>query len=131
MDVKHIPFVQESRVFVPKEEPPPRPSVSKQEKPSPSEGPPPSPDRVGGVLGAADIHEMAEHIAEIINEAMRVLEFSLNFEPDYEDGDVTIKVLDGEGKLIRQIPLTEFHTLKSRLSAGDLEGGILTNQVIP
>jgi uncharacterized FlaG/YvyC family protein len=131
MDVRQIPPVQETRVIVPKEDPPARPSVSKEGKPSSTEGPPPAPDRVGATLGAADTHELAEHIAEIINEAMRALQFSLNFEPDYEDGDIRIKVLDGEGNLIRQIPLYEFQGLKDKLSTGNVEGGILTNQVVP
>jgi uncharacterized FlaG/YvyC family protein len=131
MEVRQIPIIQESRSFVLKDDLPVRPSVSKEEKASSSEGASPSPERVGGMSGAADVHEMAEHIAEIINEAMRALNFSLNFEPDYENGDVTIRVLDAEGKLVRQIPLTEFDTLQNKLSAGTFEGGFLTNQIVP
>lgn len=131
MEVRETALVQENRFFVPKEDQPPRASVSKEERASAAEGPPPSPDRVGATLGPADVHEMAEHISEIINEAMRALNFSLNFEPDFKSGEVTIRVMDEEGKLVRQIPLSEFYSLRDKLSSGALEGGILTHQVVP
>jgi uncharacterized FlaG/YvyC family protein len=134
MEVRHIPLTFENRVPLPKEEPPARPSASPEEKAAPSEnqnGRSPVTERVEATLGSADIHEMAEHIAEVINEAMRALDFSLNFEPDFEEGQVTIRVMDGEGNLIRRIPLSEFHALQSKLSAGNLDGGFLTHKVVP
>jgi uncharacterized FlaG/YvyC family protein len=128
MEFRQIPPVGENRVMVSREEPPPRPAVSPQERPS--EGTPQRPEQVGAVPGTPDIHEFAEQLAEILNEAMRNLQFSINFEPDREEGIVTIKVIDGEGRLIRTIPLSKLLSISRRLVAGAVENGILLDRAI-
>ena len=129
MELRQIaPVGDGNRVVVAREELPPRPAVSPQERPS--EGTPQGPEKVGAVPGVPDIHEFAEQLAEILNEAMRNLHFSINFEPDTEEGIVTIKVIDGEGKLIRTIPLSKLLSISRKMVAGALEKGILVDQII-
>jgi uncharacterized FlaG/YvyC family protein len=43
-------------------------------------------------------------VTENINLLMRSMSYSLQFVTDRENGKVVIKVLDGEGKVVRQIP---------------------------
>ena len=43
-------------------------------------------------------------VAEGINNFLKKMQYTLQFVVDKENGDVTIKVLDENGKLIRQIP---------------------------
>jgi uncharacterized FlaG/YvyC family protein len=47
-----------------------------------------------------DIHALAEKM----NQSLQDMRYSLQFVPDMESGQVVIKVLDGDGKLIRRIP---------------------------
>jgi uncharacterized FlaG/YvyC family protein len=47
-----------------------------------------------------DIHALAEKM----NESMQDMRYSLQFVPDMESGQVIIKVLDVDGKIIRRIP---------------------------
>ena len=47
-----------------------------------------------------DIHALAEKM----NKSLQDMRYSLQFVPDMESGQVVIKVLDGEGKVIRRIP---------------------------
>jgi uncharacterized FlaG/YvyC family protein len=49
---------------------------------------------------------------------LKAMSFSLQFVPNREAGQVTIKVLDGEGRLIRQIPPGEIVSLSSNIGAG-------------
>ncbi|MBM3302988.1 MAG: flagellar protein FlaG, partial [Deltaproteobacteria bacterium] len=48
--------------------------------------------------------ESVRELADRINEFMRSMNYSLQFVPDREAGIVVIRVLDGKGKVIRQIP---------------------------
>jgi len=43
-------------------------------------------------------------VAEGINSFLKKMQYSLQFVVDKKNGDVTIKVMDENGKLIRQIP---------------------------
>ncbi len=57
------------------------------------------------------IRKLTEHI----NQMMKEMDFSLQFIPGGEGEQVVIKVLDGDGKVIRQIPPEELDTLSSNI----------------
>lgn len=57
----------------------------------------------------ANIRQLAENL----NQFMRSIDYHLQFIPDREAGIVIIKVLDGDGKLIRQIPPEAILSLSS------------------
>lgn len=59
--------------------------------------------------------ESIKQLAENLNQFMKNLDYNLQFIPDREAGIVIIKVLDGNGKLIRQIPPEAFLSLSSRI----------------
>lgn len=59
--------------------------------------------------------EIVQQLAENLNQIMRSINYNLQFIPDREAGVVIIKVLDGNGKLIRQIPPEAFLSLSSRI----------------
>ena len=48
--------------------------------------------------------ESLRAIAERINQSLKSMGYSLQFIPNKESGTVVIKVLDGNGRVIRQIP---------------------------
>lgn len=66
---------------------------------------------ISSVLDEETIHELADRI----NEFMRSMNYSLQFVPDRESGMVIIKVLDGKGKVVRQIPPEELASISSML----------------
>ena len=57
-----------------------------------------------------------------INKFMAEMHYSLQFMVDNKDGQVLIKVLDGDGKLIRQIPPEELVAIAENMgqSAGQV-----------
>lgn len=128
MEVRQVISPQEGKVTPARDHPGPRPCASPKET-SP-EGRPPVPQRVDPILRAPDVHEMARHIAEVLNEAMRSLKFSLSFEPAGDGESITIRVVDGDGRLIRTIPLSEFLSLARRLTDGTWNSGFLADKVI-
>jgi len=71
--------------------------------------------------------ETAKALAEHINSFMRNMRYSIQFVMDKEDGQVIIKVLDGEGNLIRRIPPEAMSALSSRI--GD-SIGMVVNQTL-
>jgi uncharacterized FlaG/YvyC family protein len=71
--------------------------------------------------------ETAKALAEHINTFMRSMRYSLQFEMDKENGRVIIKVMDGEGNLIRRIPPEAMTALSSRI--GD-SIGMVVNQTL-
>jgi len=62
--------------------------------------------------------EAIRRLTENINQMLKDMSFSLQFVPNREAGQVVIKVLDGDGKLIRQIPPEEIASLSSNLGEG-------------
>ena len=48
--------------------------------------------------------ESLRAVAERINQSLKSMGYSLQFVPNKESGIVVIKVLDGNGRVIRQIP---------------------------
>ena len=61
-------------------------------------------------------------VAEGINNFLKKMQYSLQFVVDKKNGDITIKVLDENGKLIRQIPPEAMAALSQQ---GDGTGIIL------
>jgi uncharacterized FlaG/YvyC family protein len=58
---------------------------------------------------------------------MKNMRYSIQFVMDKENGQVIIKVLDGEGNLIRRIPPEAMNALSSRI--GD-SIGMVVNQTL-
>ncbi len=65
-----------------------------------------------------------EHLVENLNQIMEQIDYHLKFIPDREAGMVIIKVLDGNGKVIRQIPPEAILSISSRIGESI---GILIN----
>jgi flagellar protein FlaG len=59
--------------------------------------------------------ESVRQLVENLNQFMRSIDYNLQFVPDQEAGIVVIKVLDGNGKVIRQIPPEAILSLSSRI----------------
>ncbi len=70
--------------------------------------------------------ESVRELADRINEFMRSMNYSLQFVPDRESGMVIIKILDGKGKVVRQIPPEELASISSML--GDRIGVLLNER---
>jgi uncharacterized FlaG/YvyC family protein len=62
--------------------------------------------------------ETIRKLTENINQVLKSMSFSLQFVPGREGGQVIIKVLDGDGNLIRQIPPEAVTTLSSNVGDG-------------
>ena len=62
--------------------------------------------------------ETIRKLAENINQILKAMSFSLQFIPGREAGQIIIKILDGDGKLIRQIPPEEIVSLSSNIGEG-------------
>jgi uncharacterized FlaG/YvyC family protein len=85
-------------------DPPPLPVKKQAQRPdepqakmasTPAESPKTAPKADEGNLKA---------VAEGINNFLKKMQYTLQFVVDKKNGDITIKVLDEDGKLIRQIP---------------------------
>lgn len=62
-----------------------------------------------------ELERAARKLADILNEFVRSIGYSLQFIPDREAGLVVIKVLDEEGNVVRQIPPEAFQSLSSMI----------------
>jgi len=71
--------------------------------------------------------ETAKALTEHINTFMRSMRYSLQFVLDKQNDQVIIKVLDEEGKLVRQIPPEAVTELSHRI--GD-STGMVVNQTL-
>lgn len=74
--------------------------------------------------GVSEQEETIRELAENLNRFMKSIDYNLQFIPDREAGIVIIKVLDGNGKVIRQIPPEAIRSLSSRIGESI---GILLN----
>jgi uncharacterized FlaG/YvyC family protein len=74
-----------------------------------------------------NIEKQLKAVAEHLNREMQRMQYSLQFMMDKEGKKIVIKVLDGKGNLIRQIPPEEMQTLSASLG-GDV--GILLNETL-
>ncbi len=68
--------------------------------------------------------ESIEGLATRIKEAAADMRFNLRFVVDKQGGEVVIKVLDGEGKVVRQIPPEAMAELAKSLG---VDAGLLVN----
>jgi uncharacterized FlaG/YvyC family protein len=71
--------------------------------------------------------EAAKALAEHMNSFMQSMRYSLQFVVDRDNNQVIIKVLDGEGNLVRQIPPEALAELSRRSGDGT---GIVVNQTL-
>jgi flagellar protein FlaG len=62
--------------------------------------------------------EAIKAIVENVNRVIEAMRYNIQFVVDQESGGVIIKVVDGEGKLIRQIPPEGLAALSSDTLAG-------------
>jgi uncharacterized FlaG/YvyC family protein len=67
------------------------------------------------VDGSEDIRAFTEHLAEAVNEALKNMRYSLEFVVEQKDRSLTVRVLDSEGEVIREIPPEEIRNLQKRL----------------
>ncbi len=70
-----------------------------------------------------DIHALAEKM----NQSLQDMRYSLQFVPDMESGQVVIKVLDGEGEVIRRIPPEFMAQLAAKV--GDNTGSVVNERL--
>jgi uncharacterized FlaG/YvyC family protein len=71
--------------------------------------------------------EAAKALAEHMNSFMQSMRYSLQFVVDRQNNQVIIKVLDGEGKLVRQIPPEALAELSRKSGDGT---GMVVNQTL-
>ena len=71
--------------------------------------------------------EAAKALTEHMNSFMRSMRYSLQFVVDRQNDQVIIKVLDGEGKLVRQIPPEALAELSQKSGDGT---GMVVNQTL-
>lgn len=64
---------------------------------------------------SADLQAFTEHLAEAVNEALRNMKYSLQFVVEAKDRSLTVRVLDSEGEVIREIPPEEIRSMQQRL----------------
>lgn len=113
--------------------PPLSASVSDETKKKPVQGPvEPDPEAVKEsvdrelVEQVASGHEEAvKKLADSMNKFMNDMSYSLQFIPDKEKGNVIVKVLDNEGKVIRRIPPEEMATISGKIGS---KTGLLVNE---
>ncbi len=83
------------------------------------------PPKKGNLKDLTD--ESIKNLAARMNQIAKDMRFSIQFVVDQHAGKVTIKVLDSEGKLIRQIPPEVMAGVSSEVGA-DL--GVLLNTIL-
>jgi flagellar protein FlaG len=61
----------------------------------------------------SDVQNSREHIARALNEALQSMKFSLQFVVNADR--LSIRVLDGDGEVVREIPPEEVQNMQQRL----------------
>jgi flagellar protein FlaG len=64
---------------------------------------------------SSDIQAFSEHLAEAVNQALRNMRYSLQFVVNGKGKDLTVRVLDAEGEVVREIPPEEIQKMQERL----------------
>ena len=107
----------------------PQISVQKQaDKPEPPKEPEkPAPPPEVPKVNPAPSEETIKALTENLNSFMRSMSYSLQFVLDKENGQVVIKVLDGEGKVIRRIPPEAMTSLSSSMGSSV---GMVVNETL-
>ena len=75
----------------------------------------------------AATEKAAKALTENLNSFVKSMSYSLQFVSDTENGRVVVKVLDGEGKVIRSIPPESAEELAG---SGGTKTGILVNETL-
>ena len=60
-----------------------------------------------------DVQDSSEELARAVNEALQSMKFSLQFVVDADR--LSVRVLDGEGEVVREIPPEEIRNMQQRL----------------
>jgi flagellar protein FlaG len=94
------------------------------ELPQQKEGSPPA--ELPGTKVKAD-EENLKAVVERVNNFLKNMQYSLQFTVDRKNKEVVVKVLDADGKLIRQIPPEEMVALSRRLGASN---GMILNEIL-
>jgi uncharacterized FlaG/YvyC family protein len=76
---------------------------------------------------AVQTEEEVRALAEKMNKSLEDMRYSLRFVPDMDSGQVVIKVLDVEGKVIRQIPPELMVGLADKVGEGT---GLVVNETL-
>jgi len=71
--------------------------------------------------------EDIQQLVENLNQFMKSINYSLQFIPDREAGVVIIKVVDGNGRVIRQIPPEAMQSLSAKI--GENIGVLLNSKL--
>jgi len=64
---------------------------------------------------SSDIQAFSEHLAEAVNQALRNMRYSLQFVVNGKGKDLTVRVLDAKGEVVREIPPEEIQKMQERL----------------
>lgn len=64
---------------------------------------------------SSDIQAFSEHLAEAVNQALHNMKYSLQFVVNGKGRDLTVRVLDSEGQVVREIPPEEIRKMQERL----------------
>ena len=97
------------------------------EKPTPPKKEPDPVPKDSPKVDLAKNEKAVEALTEHLNTFMKSMNYSLQFILDRENGQVVVKVLDGEGKVIRRIPPESMGDLAS-IGAG--KTGIVVNEIL-
>ena len=108
-------------------EAPPLSEKKPAEKPvPPREEPAPVPKEFTKIDFARD-EKAVKALTDSLNSFMKSMNFSLQFVPDKESGRVVVKVLDGEGNVVRRIPPESLGELAENVGA---KTGIMVNETL-
>lgn len=66
-------------------------------------------------------------LTENLNSFMKTMRYSLQFVPSRESGRLVVRVLDGDGKVVRQIPPEAMEALAAKLGSGI---GLVVNEIL-
>ena len=118
-----IPGIKEN----PFREAPPLSEKKPAEKPVPPREEPVPVQKEFPKIDLARNEKAVKALAESLNSFMKSMSYSLQFVPDKESGRVVVKVLDGEGNVVRRIPPESLGELADNLGA---KTGIVVNETL-
>jgi uncharacterized FlaG/YvyC family protein len=118
-----IPGIKEN----PFREAPPLSEKKPAEKPVPPREEPVSVQKEFPKIDLARNEKAVKALAESLNSFMKSMSYSLQFVPDRENGRVVVKVLDSDGKVVRQIPPESLGELADNVGA---KTGIVVNETL-
>ena len=118
-----IPGIKEN----PFREAPPLSEKKPAEKPVPPREEPVPVQKEFPKIDLARNEKAVKALAESLNSFMKSMSYSLQFVPDRENGRVVVKVLDSDGKVVRQIPPESLGELADNVGA---KTGIVVNETL-